>query len=349
MKHDWPTGSYDEWSPLREVVVGCVEGAHFPSWDRILRRTIPEEALVEYEQMFEMSGEPVPPDVVELAKEELSVFIDLLKSLGIVVHRPDSVSTGVGYSTPDWRVESGVSAANPRDIILVAGDTIIECPTADRGRYFEMFAYRTILRDMEARGFRWISAPKPRLDEPSYGCPGDRFAVTENEILFDAADFVRCGDFIVGQLSHVTNRRGFDWLRRTLGSSFDVRMITSRCSGALHIDTTICPLEEGVVLVNPEFVESVDVERAFPGWRQISAPRPASFYTEVAGYRVVSDWMSLNLLSLGNRRVVIESKQTSLARVLAAAGFEVELCDFDSYYIFGGSFHCATLDLVRNG
>ena len=106
MKHDWPTGSYDEWSPLREVVVGCVEGAHFPSWDRILRRTIPEEALVEYEQMFEMSGEPVPPDVVELAKEELSVFIDLLKSLGIVVHRPDSVSTGVGYSTPDWRIES---------------------------------------------------------------------------------------------------------------------------------------------------------------------------------------------------------------------------------------------------
>lgn len=342
--------SSTEWDVLEEIIVGRVEGAMFPSWDRIFRNTIPKNALPDYDAQFAKKGTPIPDYIIEKANIALEKFIDLLKSEGVKVRRPNLFDFQQKFSTPLWNVESGVSCANPRDIFLVINNCIIECPMADRGRYFEVFPYREILKYLCNNGWNWISAPKPTLDEALYSVSASEeypYSITEFEPTFDGADFVRCGKDIIGQMSHVTNGFGIKWLQNFLGAEYKIHLIKSKCPEALHIDTTIAPLAQGKLLVNPEFIDFNSLPNFFDNWEIIEAPKPDSFITEIGEYRVVSDWMSINVLSLDDKRVIVEEKQKSLIKTLKDKGFEPIPCPFEDYYIFGGSFHCATLDICR--
>lgn len=343
--------SSTEWDVLEEIIVGRVEGAMFPSWDRILRNTIPKNALRYYDAQFSQKGTLIPNYIIEKANIALENFITLLKSEGVKVRRPNLFEFHQKFSTPLWKVKSGVSCANPRDVFLVINNCIIECPMADRGRYFEVFPYREILKDLCNNGWNWVSAPKPMLDEALYSVSISEeypYSITEFEPTFDGADFVRCGKDIIGQISHVTNKFGIKWLQNFLGAEYQIHLIQSKCPEAIHIDTTIAPLAQGKLLVNPEFINLNSLPTFFDNWEIIEAPKPDSFITEIGEYRVVSDWMSLNVLSLDNKRVIVEEKQKSLIKTLKNNGFEPIPCAFEDYYIFGGSFHCATLDIARN-
>lgn len=343
--------SFNEWDRLEEVIVGRLENAMFPSWDYILKNSIPPEALPFYEDLFSMKGNPVPDEIIEKANEDLEKFISILKSEGIIIHQPNIFDFSKDFSSPFWKVKNGVSTANPRDVFFVVGDLIIECPMADRGRYFEMFPYRNILNDLFIRGAKWISAPKPMLKDSlynNYTRLDNSFSISEEEITFDAADFVRCGNNIIGQLSHVTNKKGIKWLESILGEKYKIHIIDTACPEALHIDTTIMPLNNKTLLVNEQFLNPNDIPDFFKDWKIIIAPKPHSFTTTVGNYKIVSDWMSMNLLSIDSKTVIVEEKQKTLIQTLKEEGFRVISCPFENYYLFGGSFHCATLDIRRN-
>jgi glycine amidinotransferase len=62
-----------------------------------------------------------------------------------------------------------------------------------------------------------------------------------------------------------------------------------------------------------------------------------------------SKWISLNVLMLDKKRVVVEKTQTSMIKALKDWGFEPIPCPFRNFATFGGSFHCATLDIRRTG
>jgi glycine amidinotransferase len=62
-----------------------------------------------------------------------------------------------------------------------------------------------------------------------------------------------------------------------------------------------------------------------------------------------SRWISMNLVSLDETRVVVEEQETELAAMLKGWGFEPIPCRFDAFNLLGGSFHCATLDVRRRG
>jgi len=62
-----------------------------------------------------------------------------------------------------------------------------------------------------------------------------------------------------------------------------------------------------------------------------------------------SDWLSANVLSLDENRVIVEAQQTTLMDSLKAHGLEVIPCAFEHFSPFGGAFHCATLDIRRQG
>ncbi|MEN9612429.1 MAG: hypothetical protein RLZZ628_3243 [Bacteroidota bacterium] len=345
-----PVCSFNEWDRLEETIVGRLENAMFPSWDYILKNTIPTEALPFYEDLFSMKGKPVPDAIIDKANEDLEQFIAILKREGVTVHQPDVFEFSKKFSSPFWNVESGVSTANPRDVFFVVGNLIIECPMADRGRYFEMFPYRNILNSLFLRGAKWISAPKPMLKDSlynNYSRLANGFSINEEEITFDAADFVRCDNHIIGQLSHVTNSKGVKWLESVLGEEYKIHLIDTACPEALHIDTTIMPLNENTLLVNAAFLNPQKIPTFFKDWNIIIAPKPHSFTTTVGNYKIVSDWMSMNMLSLDSKTVIVEEKQKAMIQTLKKAGFSVIPCPFENYYLFGGSFHCATLDLRR--
>jgi glycine amidinotransferase len=350
-----PVNSYNEWDPLEEVIVGVVDEAIFPSWNTINEVTVPPGEWDAIETIIGEGGISYPPELIAAAKRDLEEFVGILEAEGITVRRPAPANFAAPYSTPAWEVRNGFSAANPRDVLLVIGNEIIEVPMADRGRYFEPWAYRSLLKEYFKMGARWTSAPKPQLldflYDLTYQVPDPeeeaRYIITEFEPTFDAADFVRCGRDIFAQKSHVTNALGIEWLQRHLGDEYRIHLIESRCRQAMHIDTTLMPLAPGKVLVNPEFLDPKRLPDMFKTWDILIAPDPVHNPHNPLG--VISGWVNMNVLMLDEERVIVERSQEPMIKALKGWGFQPIPCSFENYYPFAGSFHCATLDVRRRG
>lgn len=350
-----PVNSHNEWDPLEEVIVGRLENAMFSEVEPINKHTFPPGEWEAVEMLVGQGGVPYPPEMVAAAQQDLDEFIHILEAEGVTVRRPEIVDYAVPFSTPAWQAATGFSAANPRDPFLVIGDQIIETPMADRSRYFEATAYRTLFKEYFKAGARWVAAPKPQLAnalyvedfEPSnYGDEEMRYVVTEFEPTFDAADFVRCGRDIIGQKSHVTNELGILWLQRHLGNEYRVHVIQSRSPQAMHIDTTLMPLAPGKVMINPDWVAVEKLPAFFKHWDILVAPRPVDVDL---GISTISTWASMNVLMLDEERVIVEKRQEPMIKALQDWGFKPIPCSFENYYPFLGSFHCATLDIRRRG
>jgi glycine amidinotransferase len=228
---------------------------------------------------------------------------------------------------------------------LIIGDEIIETHTAWRSRYFELNAYRSLFKEYFTKGARWTSAPKPELRDDLYGqnfkVPAEnepiRYVINEFEPVFDA--------FVTK--SNVTNSSGITWLRRHLGQKYNIHEIETRCRTPMHIDSTFMPLAPGKVLVNPEYLDLNKLPKILKSWDTLVAPEPEPN----PGYllSMCSKWISLNVLMLDEKRVVVEKSQQSLIKALKDWGFEPIPCSFMHYGLFGGSFHCASLDIRRTG
>ncbi|MEU1281054.1 amidinotransferase [Streptomyces sp. NPDC005805] len=349
-----PVGSHNEWDPLEEVVVGRLDGATIPSRHPVVACNMPPWAA---RLQGMAAGFAYPGRLVEPAQEELDGFIALLRSLDVTVVRPDAVDHGRRFATPDWS-SRGFCNTCPRDSLLVIGDEIIETPMAWPCRYFETHSYRRLLKDWFRRGARWTAAPRPQLTEelfePDFRPAGEgepvRRILTEFEPVFDAADFVRAGRDLFVTRSNVTNRSGIDWLRRHLGPGYHVHEIESRCPAPMHIDTTFVPLAPGRALINPEYVDPDRLPAVLDSWEILVAPEPDPIDERLLGITsMCGKWLSMNVLMIDETRVIAERHHTGMLRALEQWGFEPIPCDLLHYAPFGGSFHCATLDVRRRG
>ena len=344
-----PVSSHTEWDPLEEVIVGIVDGASFPAWHPSLAPVLPPG---QHDTFRRHAGRPFPPERVEAARRELEEFVRILEGEGVTVRRPEPIPQRQAYRTLDW-TSTGMYAAMPRDALLVVGDLIIECPMAWRSRYYEALAYRPLLKEYFRGGARWSAAPKPELKDDQYdqdwSDPGEagpaRLVITEFEPTFDAADFTRCGRDIIAQKSHVTNDFGIEWLRRHLGGEYRIHVFEFEDPHPMHIDATLVPLAPGKLLINPDRVSRVP--RLFKGWDVRAAPRPV--IPDSHPLYMTSKWINMNVLMLDQERVIVERQDEPMIETLKRFGFTPIGCDFRNFNSFGGSFHCATLDVRRRG
>ncbi|MET0405464.1 MAG: hypothetical protein ABW123_23810 [Cystobacter sp.] len=342
--------SFNEWDPLEEVIVGVIQGASIPQWDVTLRSTMPEEHWDLYKQN---AGKPFEQSLVDAAAADLEQFVHILEAEGVTVRRPDVTRFARPYQTPEWQAPGGLYAAMPRDLLLVVGEELIEAPMPWRSRYFEINAYRPLLREYFRQGAKWTSAPKPQLSEPLYNAnfedpvPGGpmHYAITEFEPVFDAADFTRCGRDIFYQLSNVTNQFGVDWLARHLGPTYRLHPVHVTDTHPMHIDASFVPLAPGKLLINPDRVKTVPPQ--FKSWDVFVAPRP--WIPDSIPFYMSSKWLTMNVLMLDERRVMVERQDEPMLRAFKSWGFKPIPCDFLAFNKFGGSFHCATLDVRRRG
>lgn len=352
-----PVRSWNEWDPLEEVIVGRLDEATIPSYQTEVVYKFPlwKKALYRL-----AAGRRYPRILVEPAREQLEGFVRLLESRGIRVRRPDVVPFPARYGTPFWR-SRGFCASCPRDGVLVVGDEILETPMAWRSRYFETFAYRSLFREYFAAGARWTAAPKPELRDslydPAYRAtepgPARSYQVRDAEPVFDAADCIRCGRDLFIQKSNVTNDSGIAWLRRHLGDACRVHVLETNCPHPMHIDSTFMPLAPGKLLINRVWMDRAAIPAMFQSWDILEGPDPdpvpETFLGLVRRFSMVSQWINLNVLMLDPKRVVVEASQVSMIRALERWGFEPVPCPFMAYTPFGGTFHCATLDVRRRG
>jgi glycine amidinotransferase len=348
-----PVMAWNEWDPLEEVIVGRLDGATIPSNHVTVTFNLPPVGARLYGLA---AGWKYPRWMVKLAQKELDGFIAILEGEGIAVRRPDPIDFSKPYKTPNWR-SRGFCTACPRDGFLVVGDEIIETPMCWRSRYFEGDAYRSLFKEYFMSGARWTSAPRPQLTDDLFDYdfrvpePGEplRYTVNEFEPVFDAADFVRCGRDLFVIRSNVTNQLGIEWLRRHLGSGFRIHEIESRCRQPMHIDSSFMPLAPGKVLINPDYVDTERLPPLFKTWDVLVAPRPDPVEGIMSRISMCSPWTSINVLMLDEKKVVVDASQPTLIRAFKDWGFDPIPCPFLSYGPFGGSFHCATLDVRRRG
>jgi glycine amidinotransferase len=344
-----PVNSYNEWDPLEEVIVGTVEGASFPSWHTALEPVLPTHQRETFRQN---AGKPFPAERIAAARKELEEFVHILECEGVKVRRPEAMDNLQSFTCLGW-TSTGLYTAMPRDVLLVVGNEIIECPPAWRSRYFETCGYRPLLKEYFREGAKWTSAPKPELSDELYDYnwtePEDdeptRLVITEFEPTFDAADFTRCGRDIFAQKSNVTNEFGIEWLRRHLGDTYRIHVFEFNDPHPMHIDATLVPMAPGKLLINPERV--LEVPKVFRGWDVFEAPKP--IMPDDHPLYMTSKWINMNILMLDEERVVVERQDEPMISALKSWGFKPVLCNFRNFNSFGGSFHCATLDVRRRG
>ncbi len=291
------------------------------------------------------------------AQREFDGFIALIESLGIVVRRPDAADYRRQFGTLNW-TSRGFCNACPRDSQLVVGDEIIETPMAWPCRYFETHSYRTLLKEYFLMGTHWTSAPKPQLlgdlFDPDFRTPEPgapiSYILTECEPVFDAADFFRCGRDLFVTRSNVTNAFGIDWLRRHLGAEYRIHEAPSRCRTPMHIDTTVLPLGPGRFLINPEYIGVERLPAIMKKWEILIAPEPDPIEHRLLKMTsLCGKWLNMNVLMIDERRVIVDPHHKRTMKATKEWGFELIPCPFLHYAGFGGSFHCATLDVRRRG
>ncbi len=349
-----PVNSYNGWDPLEEVIVGRLEGATIPPAHPAVTFTLPKRSA---RILGFLAGLPYPRSVVRAAQKQLQAFIDILTAEGIRVRRPAILDGRKPIIHRTWK-NRGFCTTCPRDGFLVIGNEIIETPMAWRSRFFESYAYRPLFKEYFSQGARWTSAPKPELTDdlfdPSYRPPEEgqsmRYLLTEFEPVFDAADFMRCGQDIFAMRSNVTNLSGIKWLERHLADTYRIHVLDFRCRKPMHIDSSFMPLAPGKLLVNPDYLDVAKLPPMFKSWDIMIAPRPvmpSGWLFKFAS--MTSAWISLNVLMLDEQRVIVEENQQPLIKFLKDHGFKPIPCKFTDYLPFGGAFHCATLDVRRRG
>jgi glycine amidinotransferase len=300
---------------------------------------------------------PFPVEILARAQEELDQFANLLTGMGIRVYRPDQV---------DWLEVGGYTGAMPRDGLMTVGNTIIESPYAWRCRRHEIqLAYSSILNQLSRRSDLLTICRAPRIlgrdtlcdDERGFATTitngDDRYwAINDSRPAFDTADFMRFGKTIVGQMSHVTNRKGVRLLQALLPDGYTVEIVNTTDASSMHIDCTILPLRKGLMVYHPLRISEEELRRhkIFWDWELHAYPFPprANKDSDPPMY-MCSSWLMLNALSLDEKRIVVEASQTQFASWLEQNfGMEPTMLPFKHVNSIGGSFHCATVDLVRS-
>jgi glycine amidinotransferase len=359
--------SWNEWDPLRHVIVGRIDSRMVGAPERGMVNVYPRLGLGVGEWV------PIPDEYLQRAGEQMERFVALLQQRGITVDRPTSLDDRQYVRTPFWECSHTFGTMPPRDILLCYGNEILEATMSQRARWFEFLSYKPLLERYfkEDPNFLWEVAPKPRLAEDSY-MPGywesfhagwsaeelaaraERFEwqLSEQEPLFDAADVMRFGKDLFIQHSAPTNRSGIEWFRRHFEAR-GFRVHECAFGGTpqpWHMDVTIAGLRPGLLLVNPQYPSLVpEFHQLFRinDWEIVEAVPPSG--AEQPPYSFCHDVLGYNVLSLDPETVCVEASEVALMEQLDGLGLGVVPVEFLEVSMFGGGLHCATLDIERDG
>ena len=382
--------SYNEWDKLREIIVGSAERSRgVMTWNS--PDPIPDDIL---KRASALAAKAFPEWFLEEVEEDLHDLAATIADFGVKVMRPNVHDIQRLYSTPFWS-STGNNLYNVRDLHLVVGNNVIESPSQVRSRYFEASAlYDIWYNEYFDEGFRWIAGPKPRLnsevltpyyrgeDERVLSDEDRRYAeltngrieklhkLSEDEILFEAANTLRMGKDLLYLVSSSGNNKGARWLQSVLGDEFRVHT-TEGIYRSSHIDSTCMALRPGLVMLNSKRVTESNCPSLFDSWDKIYfddvAPTsaaelefqntvrdPVAVELKALGFdtnltEMASPWVGMNFLSIDPETVVVDERQTTLIKCLESHGFSTIPVRLRHIYTQGGGIHCATLDTVRDG
>jgi glycine amidinotransferase/scyllo-inosamine-4-phosphate amidinotransferase 1 len=256
----------------------------------------------------------VPDWLIDEANEDLDILAQTLEDYGAIVHRPRALN---------YQERGGMYGYCPRDRLLIHGSTIVDP------------AMMYPCRDMEIEA----------LDDIVYRADTVYRMPRNDRYIMDAANALRLNDKILYLESVSGNYQAAHWL---MAKFPDVKFEICRFYSGVHIDSTIVPLREGLVLVNASRVSLEDnLPNVFDTWDVIWATEEDIVEQGFYQYPYASKWIALNMLVVDPQTVIVDRHQKKLIRILESYNFTVIPLELRHSRTLGGGFHCVTLDLVR--
>ena len=300
--------SSNEWGKLRSIVVGSATYANWPSNDPVFAL---ESEKTTWTETPVPTG-PVPQWIIDEANEDLDILSNTLRELGVVVYRPHEMN---------FVEKKGMYNYCPRDRLIVAGSRVVD----------PVMMYPC--RDQEVYALDFV-----------YQYASEVLHMPRNAgMVLDAANVCRLNDKWLFLESPSGNRKAYEWL---CGQLPDIEIELCNFYAGVHIDSTITPLREGLVALNASRVTPQNCPKAFEGWDKLWVTDVVAqdFYQ----YPYASKWVGMNMLSVDPKTVIVDAAQTQLIKDLKRAGIESIPLTLRHARTLGGSFHCVTLDLIRD-
>lgn len=299
--------TYNEWDPLKRIIVGDASWANWPVNDSVFSK---EGEKTTWKKTPVPSG-PVPQWIIDETNEDLDLLCRTLTSMDIQVERPEPLN---------FQTHDGMYNYCPRDRLLVYGSTIVDTAMMYPCRNMEIQCYHNILESAE----RVIVMPR------------------NSNMILDAANVCRMNNKMLFLESSSGNHAAYNWLCEQFP---DVDIEICNFYSGVHIDSTVVPLREGLVLLNASRVNKSNVPQVFKDWDKIWVDDVVSqnFYQ----YPYASKWISLNMLVVDPKTVIVDKYQSGLIQRLEQWKFTVIPLELRHSRTLGGGFHCVTLDLWR--
>lgn len=299
--------SCNEWDQLEQCIVGSATDANWPVNDPVFNL---ESEKTSWKESPVPSG-PVPQRIIDEANEDLDSLATTLMSLGVDVVRPEPLN---------FQTHDGMYNYCPRDRLLVYGDTIVDPAMMYPCRNMELQCYHDI-----------VDAATHYRHMPRY-----------EGMTLDAANVLRLDDKMLFLESASGNRAAYDWLCDQFP---EVEIELCNFYAGVHIDSTIVPVREGLVLLNASRVNESNCPRVFDKWDKIYVDDVVAqgFYE----YPYASKWIALNMLVVDPHTVIVDKHQHELIRKLEQWSFTVVPLELRHSRTLGGGFHCVTLDTRR--
>jgi glycine amidinotransferase/scyllo-inosamine-4-phosphate amidinotransferase 1 len=301
--------SRNEWDPLEKIIVGSATNANWPMTDPVFA----EEARNSLWTETPAPSGPVPEFIVDQANRELDILCETLVRYGAIVYRPKPM---------DFVAERGMYNYCPRDRMLIAGNTLVDCNMMYPCRNQESKNYIRLIG--EARNI--------------FTMPRDQ------DMTLDAANICRLGDTWLFLESASGNRAAYEWLCRMFP-----KITIELCNfyAGVHIDSTITPLREGLVMLNASRVTEENCPKALKDWEKIWVTEDMIVAQDFYQYPYASKWIAMNMLVLDPETVIIDAAQTELITILKYKGIDSIPLTLSHSRTLGGGFHCVTLDTRR--
>ena len=249
---------------------------------------------------------PVPEQVIIEANSDLDELANFLTTLGVNVLRP----TEINFVERD-----GFYNYCPRDRLLVVDDVVID-PQMPIG-----------CRQMEIEAYDFL--------ETTY---------VKAKGKFDAANICRLNDDLLYLISETGDLEGAHWLADYFEGRKTVHILDNIYSG-VHIDSTIIPVHEGLVVLNSKRVNDDNMPEPLKNWDKIwiHECEHQPFYN----YPYASNWIGINFLVYDETSVICDPKQTILRKELDKYKVDSVGIDIRHSRTLGGGHHCVTLDILR--
>jgi len=229
----------------------------------------------------------------------------------VEVHRP---------RPRDFAATDGMYNYCPRDRLLIVGDTVVVPQMMMPCRNQEVETLDFVLESAA----RVIHMPE------------------ESGRILDAANVTRLGDTLLMLESSSGTKAAADWLQQQFP---DLTVETCNFYAGAHIDSTIIPLREGLVMLNASRVTTENCPRVFDEWQKIWVHDVVA--RDFHKYPYASKWIGMNMLVVDPNCVIVDALQTDIIDQLTKQRFTVIPMTLTHSRTLGGGFHCVTLDLWR--